>query len=216
MAKKICVSSDVEMSHLILDFDFLLEVIGSDLSDLIGDKPIIQLNYRDLYLKIDVIKTTIDGLLLNRKEPDWVTYKKLESGRTVEIRKSITEIEYEGKILKLDLRESDDFRICVYINLLSIIKTCVLLNGALYFFNRELLEQYDGADIVGYLRINQAKKKDEIECGLNELWKRLKINCSIESNILTKGLDNLKKYGLVDHDRRGDEYRLTARGFMFW
>jgi hypothetical protein len=215
MAKIICISSDVEFSHLSLDYYFLMETMGLNLSSLINE-PISHLNGNDLVFVKEKIEKTIVNILSNRKDPDSVVYKRLKGGRMVELPKSITEIEYGDKIIKVDLRDNHDFNLCAYIDILSMIITCIELKGSLWFFNRELLEMYEGVSIIGYLRINGSRKKADIENGLNELWKKLKINSFINADILTKGLNNLKKFGLVDYDKRSDEYCLTARGFMFW
>jgi hypothetical protein len=216
MKKIICISSDVEAAHMSLDYNFLMGIQTLNLSNLTDEKPLIRLIGQDLLLAQNFIQASIDSTILNRKEPDLLIRKQLESGRVVELQRNLMDISYGGHFIKLDLRDSNDFDLCAYIDLFHMIASCIQQDGTLYFFNRKLFEPHEGISIIGYLRINHAKKKSEIETGLNELWKRLKINSSINNEQLTNGLDNLMKYGLVDYDKHSNNYSLTARGYIVW
>lgn len=184
MKGKICISSDIEMSHLTLDYDFLLDIEGLNLSNWADDNPLIHIMDQNLLLAQDYVQMKVEKLLLHTIEPESVISKKLESGKIVEFRRNLTEIEYRGKLFKLDLRDNNDFNLCAYIDLLSMILLCVQLKGILYLFNRELFEKDEGISIIGYLRLNHSKKKEEIGNGLNDLWKKLKISSSIDNETL--------------------------------
>jgi hypothetical protein len=214
--KTICISSDIELSHLILDIDFLIEVTGTNFVGSIKHNPVIQLRDEGLKMLQNNLAAIIESTLARRKDPDPVTYKKLESGRTVEFQKQITDIKFNDKAFKLDLRDDEDFKLCARVDLFSMATSSLNLSGSLSFFDRDLFTKHEGSSIIGYLRNNPSLNKIDIEIGLKGLWQRLAIQNVINDEILTNGLNNLTKYGLVGYDKSSDKYRLTARGLMFW
>ncbi|MGN6293137.1 MAG: hypothetical protein ACTHMV_10380 [Chitinophagaceae bacterium] len=213
---ELCICSDVTENHILVNISSLLQ-IDRILSLEVLKKDVWFLRFQDqglLEIKNELIGV-LDKLLSEREPIKEMSKRIISNGKEIEFRKTtIISISYKGKEIKVDLKNNDDFRICVLIDLLNLLEVTFNLNGILFLYNRTEIEKYNGVEIISLLRAMYSLSEEELAA---QMKLKLQNQNSLEKmSSLISDINMLRKAGLLYYDKELRKYTLTGRGYIFW
>ena len=211
----ICISSDITNDHLLVELSDLLEITGLNLHSIREGPFYLSLNNTRLFDVLKEVTANIETILASRVPFVNKPIQIINSdGKTIEFRKTTTNVSYRGNIIEIDFKERTDFHLCMLISLYDLLEKSIRFNGALFIFDRSRVEEYDGSRIISLLRVRFALTEEAL---INELKKVVQYEnfIEIEPN-LKKNLAALEKLGLLHFDNNLKEYTLTGRGYICW
>lgn len=213
MIEKISITTDVGVNNMSVGYDDLVTVKGLNLQSL-SDSPVIQINNDKLELLKVEVECILDELFSKRKEADLTNKNNIVTNREAGNKGTIDNKYYE-QAMRLNLRNSADFHIGIFVSLWEFIVLAISFKGSLYIFDRGLLAKHLGASIIAFLRNNKVRGRENLKNGLIKLFEQYNIDLEVDDATLNMGLENLQKYGLISYSQEDDEYLLTARGIMY-
>lgn len=213
---EICICSDVTENHTLVNHSTLLEVSKAFKLHLLK-KDVWFLHFQNSCL-LDIKKelvSVLDELMFKRTPLKETTRKIISNGKEIEFKKTtLITLNYRGESIEVDLKNNDDFKLCILIGLYDLMELTLNLDGILFLYNRIEIEKYSGVSIISLLRIRYSLSKEEL---LNELKPTMyNQNLSVSKSSIENNLAMLEKLGLLFFDKELNKYRLTGRGYIFW
>jgi hypothetical protein len=152
-------------------------------------------NFKTLQARIIL---ELDSCMLNRKS----------------IPRRITKKVYGGKIVELDIRIDEDWKIAFLIDFISMINYAINLRGNLFIFNESKFMDNFKLEILANLRMSSKNDLVMICEGIRKGWE----DCGFKKNILESdvvlGINFLQQYGMVFLSDVNNNYEITSRGFL--
>lgn len=126
----------------------------------------------------------------------------------------VSEVNYLGRTLRLDIRNKSDWQIALLVGLFNLFDDAIKMNGSVFIFNREKFLQNWASEILACLRGNRLSVYEIME-KVRQGW----IDAGFEKKIILKdieaGLSFLQENGLIFFWEKERLYEITARGHLF-
>lgn len=165
------------------------------------------------------------------KEEDFVIYEYPKDGyktlktliskeidKHLDIRITIptrfTTMNYRGNVIKLDLRNSDDWEIGFLIGLYNMVDVIIKLKGNLFIFNYDKFKDNWCSEILAYLRMNRSNAI-QIKEGIIKSWRDTGFEKNITETEVHEDLVFLEKNGMITYCQSDKTFGITSRGFLF-
>lgn len=197
---KVCISSDVSNRSISIDLNDIRNVFpsGQFSTDSWCDTMFFK---EELIFIKDRVSEQIELLF------DKVVY---EESKMI----PYTILVYKGEELRLNYRKEIDFNIGVLISLFNIVYQAIERNGFLVLYNLTYLNREVDSMIFSVLKLGLCTTVESLEKELIRLKKKYELTHSFSINEIRKSIDVLLNLGIVDSEKDGVNYKVTAKGYM--